>query len=362
MFAYLLHPRDPNYVSVKPCRPNGRNDPLNCCLFDVTNDFQEKNPLPTNCDDLEREGKELFEIEGGCTKNENGTYNNVICLQPGDVKAGALPSKYSLWSQMGAAGPFTNSKGVPLDGLPMKCICKSLANSADANDIDYFNLNVLAPTECDADGPFDIVFGRHPALSVPCKGLPVVAGSKSVANPRTTSDVFNDFVEQGLTKLQLILLSRFERRQLIALVVPTVYRALHTFLNREGYTEWANVFKWPNLSGDSCSAKNATSLAYPTLTFPPYVFGGIHEATYPTPVPIYGLCALYADNKFFCPAFQNPLLETVTSWSYDRLNPKGQFANGSTWLPYGFLDCLTKCKVQAEGTAYIGDGPHGLVA
>jgi hypothetical protein len=349
---------------VKPCRPNGRDKPLNCCLFDITNDFQERNPLPANCDDMEREGKTLFEIEGGCTKDENGTYSNVICLEPGDVKAGALPSKFSLWSQMGAAGPFTNAKGVPLDGLPMRCICKSLANSADVNNIDYFNLNALTPTECDSDGPFDFLFGRDPALSVPCKGNPVVAGSKigsSGVNLRKTSDVVNDFVEQGLTKMELILLSRFERRQLIILVIPAVYRALNTFLNRTGYTEWANVFKWPNLSGDSCPAKNATSLAYPTTVFPPYVFGGIHEATFPTPAPLFGLCAYYTDNKFFCPAHQNPLLETVTSWTYDRFSPKGHFANESTWLPYGFADCLTKCKIQAEGTAYIGDGPHGLL-
>jgi hypothetical protein len=349
---------------VKPCRPNGRDKPSDCCLLDITNDFQEKNPLPANCDDIQREGKELFEIEGGCAKNENGTYSNVICLEPGDVTAGALPSRYSLWSHMGAAGPFTNSRGVPLDGLPMKCICDSVADSANLNNIDYFNLNVFSPSQCCTDGPWEILFGRNPALSVPCEGPPVFAGSRSEVSANTlqkTSDLLNDFVAQGLTKLQLVLLSRFERRELIFLVLPTLYGALYTYLTREGFTEWPNVLKWPRLSGDTCPAKNATSLAYPPTTFPPYVFGGKTEVTYPKPAPIYGLCALYTDNKLFCPAHQNPLLEPVTSWTYDRFFPKGHFANGSTWLPYGFVDCLTKCKVQAEGTAYIGDGPHGLL-
>jgi hypothetical protein len=349
---------------VKPCRPNGRDNPSDCCLLDITNDFQERNPLPANCEDMEREGKELFEIDGGCTKNENGTYTNVICFEPGTIKAGALPTKYSLWSQMGAAGPFTNSKGVPLDGLPMKCVCKSLEDSASVNNIDFFNLNVFTPSECVKDGPFDFLFGRDPALSVPCEGSPVDAGSAlktSAVTLKTTSSVLNDFVQQGLTKLQLELLKRFERRQLIFLVLPALYKALYTFLNREGYTDWANVLKWPDLSGDSCPEKNATSLAYPPTTFPPYVFGGKTEATFPKPAPLFGLCAYYTDNKFFCPAHQNPYLEPVTSWQYNRFVPQGNFANGSAWLPYGFADCLAKCRNQAEGTAYIGDGPNGLL-
>jgi hypothetical protein len=350
---------------VKPCRPNGRDNPSNCCRFDVTNDFQESHPLPANCDDVEREGRQLFEIEGGCTKDENGSYSNVICLEPGTVTAGALPSKFSLWSHMGAAGPFTNSKGVPLDGLPMQCICQSVADLSDVNDIDYFNLNVFSPPQWTAEGPFDFLLPRDPALSVPCKGLPVfAAGSRALTSTpslKTTTALINDFVNQGLTKLQLQLLIRFERRQMIYLVLPLLYEVLYTFLTREGYTDWANVLKWPFLSGDSCPEKNATSLAYPPTTFPPYVFGGKTDATIPQPPPLFGLCALYADNKFFCPAHQNPYLEPVTRWTYDRLAPKGYFANGSTWSPYGIQDCLRKCKNQAQGTAYIGDGPHGLL-
>jgi hypothetical protein len=351
-------------MSVKPCRPSGRDSPLNCCLFDVTSDFQERNPLPADCDTMEREGKQLYVIDGGCVKDENGTYTNFMCLEPGDVSAGALPSKYSLWSHMGAAGPFTNAKGVPLDGLPMKCVCEGMADSSNVDEIDYFFLNVLTPTECVSDGQFVRLFGRALSLSVPCNGLPVVAGDgleTSVNNLRKISDVFNDFVKEGLTKLQLTELSSFERRELLVLVLPAFYRALHTFLNREGFTDWANVFKWPRLSGDTCAEKNATSLAYPPTTFPPYVMGGKTEATFPTPAKQIGLCALYTDNKFFCPAHQNPLLEPVVNWSYDRFAPKGLFANGSTWLPYSLLDCLTKCKIQAEGTAYIGDRLHGLL-
>ena len=361
----LIH-RDPNYLSVKPCRPNGRDDPSDCCLFDITNDYQERNPLPANCDNMKMEGLQLFEIDGGCTKDESGRYTNMMCLEPGSVTAGALPSKFSLWSQMGGAGPFTNSKGVPLDGLPMQCICDSIADSADVNDLDYFNLNVLTPSECATDSRFNFfMLGHDPALSVPCKGTPAVAQSAtngvSESVMPTTSDILSTFVEQGLTELQVTLLTKFERRQLVFLVLPALYQALLTLLNREGHTEWANVLKWPRLNGDTCPEKNATSLAYPPTTFPPYVFGGKTEVTFPTdPLP-HGLCAYYTDNKFFCPSHQNPYLEPVTSWTYDRFEPKGLFANGSAWLPYGFTDCVTKCKIQAEGTAYIGDGMHGLL-
>ena len=314
--------------------------------------------MPANCVNLKREAAQLFEIDGGCTKDASGKFTNMMCLEPGSVNAGALPSKFSLWSQMGAAGPFTNSKGVPLDGLPMQCVCDSIADAANVNDLDYFNLNVFSPTECATDG----FLNRDTALSVRCKGMPVVVGSEpgSVAVKRTSA-LLNDFAKEGLTKSVVTQLTMFERQQIIFMVFPALYQSLFNLLNRKGHTEWTNILKWPRLSGDTCAAKSATSLAYPPTTFPPYVFGGKSEFTFPAAALAPGLCALYTDNKFFCPAHQNAKLQPVTRWTYDRYSPKGYFANGTIWQPFRLVDCLTRCKNEAKGTAYIGNGPHGIL-
>jgi hypothetical protein len=307
---------------------------------------------------MELEGKNLFEIEGGCEKDSNGNYKNVICLQPGEIRASVLPSKLSLWSHVGGAGPFTNSKGVPIDGLPMKCICESIADDIDSfDDVTYFNLNTFTTTQCQ-DQTF---FGRRPALAVPCKGLPISAKNDS-KNILSTSALNDALESQGVDRNGFDLVAQLERRQLLFTVLPALYKTLNSVLNRQGHNEWPNILKWPYFHSDTCAAKNATSLAYPPTTFPPYVLGGETELTFPVSRGPLELCALYTpDNVFFCPSHQNPTFENVESWEYDRYRPRGLFSNGSIWKPYGLLECLAKCPVRAEGTAYIGNGPHGVL-
>jgi hypothetical protein len=345
----LFDYRDSNYLSVKPCRPGGV--PSACCLLDLDSDFQESNPLPANCDAMALEGKQLFVIEGGCSKDTSGKYTNPLCLQPGDLDAGAPPSKFSLWSHMGAAGPFTNSKGQPLDGLPMKCVCESTNDLFYKDKVDYFTLDVITPTECSKKG----LLGIKPPLGVSCDG------SMALPSEAKTSNLYDAFGNVGLNKTKIELLSLWEQQKLMLLGLPDLYKSLYSYLTRSGFTEWPNVLKWPFLTNDSCPEKGATSLAYPKLTFPPYVFGGNKEATVPKKVGPLGLCALYANNKFFCPSHQNADLKTVVKWDLSRLFPKGTFADGSTWNPYGLVECFIHCKATAEGTAYIGNGPHGLL-
>jgi hypothetical protein len=344
----LIDHRDANYVSVNPCRPGGV--PSACCLLDLENDFQESNPLPANCDAMLLEGKQLFVIEGGCSKGKDGKYNNPLCLQPGELNAGALPARFSLWSQMGAAGPFTNSKGLPLDGLPMKCVCETTNDLYYNRKVDYYNLNVVTPTQCSKS-----VLAVKPQLGVKCDG------SLALPSQGKTSDLYKAFRDQGVLERDIVQLNFLEQQRLLYLGLPTIYKSLYEYLTRQGFTEWANVLKWPFITNDSCSEKGATSLAYPKYSYPPYVFGGDKESTVPQEVGPLGLCALYADNKFFCPAHQNVELQNVVEWDFNRLFPKGTFANGSTWKPYGLIECTIRCRATAEGTAYIGDGPHGLL-
>jgi len=40
--------------------------------------------------------------------------------------------------------------------------------------------------------------------------------------------------------------------------------------------------------------------------------------------------------------------------------PYGTFSDGNVWESLTLPECWEKCPIQAEGTAYIGDGPHGL--
>jgi hypothetical protein len=330
---------------------------MDCCLLDITNDFQERNPLPTDCDAMELEGKNLFEIEGGCEKDENGVYSNLMCLEPGDVSGKALPSKFTLWSHVGGAGPFTNSKGVPIDGLPMRCICESFDEDATFDSNTYFTLNVFSPTECRKTN----FLGIRPRQSVPCEGLPVSVTNRTNVSFRTT-DLINKISNQGIDIRDLNIIALTEIRQLLLLSLPALYRTLNGYLDRQGFKEWPNILKWPYIYNDSCPAKNATSLAYPLTTFPPYVLGGETELTFPVSRGPLELCAIYTpDNRFFCPSHQNPTLQNVERWEYDRYNPRGFFTNGSTWEPLTILECLLKCPIRAEGTAYIGDGPHGIL-
>ena len=355
-YSLYFH-RDSNYRSVKPCRPNGKA--LDCCLLDVTNDFQERNPLPTDCDAMELEGKNLFEIEGGCEKDASGAYPNVMCLQPGDVNGGVLPSKLSLWSHVGAAGPFTNSKGVPIDGLPMQCICDSVADKVDVlDDSAYFSLNIFTPTQCNVE----TFFGRKPALAVPCKGSPLSTSSGRTIGIITSSALFDSLVREGVNRKALSLVRQMEPRQALLAVLPALSRSIDSYLNRQGYVQWPNVFKWPHFFDDSCAAKNATAMATPPTTINPYTLGGETELTFPKSRGPLELCAAATpDNVFFCPSHQNPTFQNVVNWTYDRYSPRGLFSNGSIWKPYGLVECLIKCPVRAEGTAYIGDGPFGVL-
>lgn len=247
---------DTNYKSVRPCRPG--NIPSSCCLLDIENDFQETNPLPADCDAMSLEAKNLFEIEGGCAKDKNGKYLNNLCIDNGMVGRGALPERYSLWTQMAAAGPFTNSKGQPLDGLPMKCVCESVSDWYDEDDINIFTLKIFSPTECSKKKSLR----KKPSAGVPCDG--------TFAKPPLgkTSELYDEFKNQGINIQALKHVSWIEDRQLILLGVPGMLKTLVSYMTRQGFSEWPNTIKFPYIvdGANSCPEKNVTSLPYPLIS------------------------------------------------------------------------------------------------
>jgi hypothetical protein len=266
----------------------------------------------------------LFEIEGDCSINGKGKYTNPICIEPGGIDDGAAPSKFSLWTHMGAAGPFTNSRGQPLDDLPMKCVCESIDDSIAEDQIDFFTVKLFTPTECSRKR----LFGWKPGQGVTCDG--------SFAKPPQgkTGDLIDKYKAQGVNTKAFKRVSFFEERQLIFLGIPDMFASLMSYNLRNGFTEWPYISKWPFVANNSCPEKGATPLPYPVYSYAPYTFGGdIRETTPDGTAPLdsirhhIGLCALYHGNKFFCPSHQNADLKPVIKWDYSRFHPHGIFAD-----------------------------------
>ena len=199
------------------------------------------------------------------------------------VKAGVKASRLSLWSQIGAAGPFTNSKGQPLEDLSMKCVCNSISDKTDAAEVDYYTMQVFTPPECHQSRFFDIV--KYPK-AVPCDGT---FSSESQPNGRKTSELFQSYADEGLDIDKVRTASVLEASNGIPAGLATVTQLISEYLNRNDSTEWQQMLVWPFFTRetDSCREKNVTSIAYPRLSYPPYVFGGIREAASSSASPIH---------------------------------------------------------------------------
>lgn len=360
---------DSAYYSVQPCRPNGIAS--DCCLFNIEDDWQENNPMPTDCSALSLTGKQLFVIEDGCPTNSEGKQLNQLCIEPGGIADGAVPSKFSLWSHYGAGGPFTNSIGVPIDDFPMKCACLSIDSTVTAAN--FFTLPVFSPTECIERDDYNRI-----AQGVKCDG--------NFTFDSPVRNTLQGFADQAIDIVAYQKLITKEIKQRIALDLPGLIETLRTYNNREGFTEWANSGKFPFIIEglDTCREKGVSPVPWPVDAMTPYLLG-IRDPTIPR-LSNYkvGLCAVNSLNVYFCPSHDNPLLEPVQTWNFgnsvfndgsgvvsnysgqkgtaglfDR-KPYGIFADGRIFQSMSLAQCALNCRIRAKGTAYIGDGPHGL--
>lgn len=201
--------------------------PSDCCYLDLDNDFQESNPLPADCEAMQLEGKQLFEIEGGCPVDQNGKFTNQICIEPGGIDDGALPQRMSLWTHMGAAGPFTNSKGQPLDDLPMKCVCDSIDDWVPEDEINYYTMKIFTPNECSKKG----LLKKKPSQGVKCDG--------TLAKPvqGKTNELMDQYGALGVKKQATKRVNYLEERQLIFLGLPGMFETFQSYNQRSGFTE-----------------------------------------------------------------------------------------------------------------------------
>lgn len=370
---------DSAYYSVQPCRPNGVAS--DCCLFNIEEDWQENNPLPADCNALSLAGKQLFVIENGCPKDFNGKNLNPICIEPGGINKGVLPQKLSLWSQYGASGPFTNSRGVPIDDFSMKCACLSIDPSILKSEADFFTLPIFSPAECVKREDFGSIL-----QGVACDGTFSFDSPIEHWLPEYGAQNFN------VSDYQSIITEEVEQR--IAFDLPALVDILQKYVSRENFSAWPNMGKFPFVIDglDSCPEKGITPVPWPVQAMTPYMLG-IRDPTTPRRSDYAtGLCAMNAIDTYFCPSHENPLLQPIKQWYFGGSSgsnngasaaqptglvgmirhvfnmpsatryttPYGTFANGDTWRSMSLLQCVQKCPIQAQGTAFIGDGPNGL--
>jgi hypothetical protein len=107
---------DFGYISIMPCRPEGGDKPQECCLFKVSDDSGEDNPMVVTegeCKDYMKEATELYLGAGdpktavakacskyptlGCKETDNG--DSVPAKNTLLSNKGADQKMYSLWTQ-----------------------------------------------------------------------------------------------------------------------------------------------------------------------------------------------------------------------------------------------------------------------
>lgn len=354
---------DSSYFSVNPCRPD--NVPSDCCIMNIEQDWQENKPLSGNCQSMLQEAQRLFTIDGGCPKNSNGKNVNPICVESNEVSQDISENDVSLWTHYGAAGPFTNSEGQPLNGLPTKCVCYGLQSDSVKKDFTYFIVRNLGPSQCGRPSWFyrlitrftPLDFFKKPPQSISCDGSLALDVSPK-------QNIIADFVAEGFDSGELKLTLFLEAAKITALNLPTTVRMLQTYVNRVDRSDWPHLGKFPYLGSflDSCKEKAVVPVPFSVLSITPYMFG-TRDVTIPgNEQPLSpGLCIPFSAILYFCPSHQNAELKPVIEWNFEGLNPFGTFADGTRWKPMGLVECMIKCPQRALGTSYIGNGPHGVV-
>jgi arylsulfatase B/arylsulfatase I/J len=341
---------DPTYFSVNPCRPNGI--PSQCCYMNIEEDPTESNPLAADCNALHQEGKTLFVIEGGCD-NTAASKKNWMCLRKDDVDDSASTQELVLWTHYAANGPALNSKGQPITGLPMKCVCDEIDPRAGNKSIDGFAIGQFTSSMCFHN--ISSISGLR--RSVRCDGTfsyPPIQGKRQ------------QLAAEGIDMAVYARVQKFEFARFQAVSLPLFVKMMFSLLHREGFRDWAHVGKMPfNVFGtDSCKKRGIVPVPYPANVLNPFSFLPVkpdlpYEDARVLPKQI-GLCQIASPLAYFCPSRDNRELKPVKSWMLRITGPVGVFSDNTQWRKMGFIQCIFKCRATAKGTLYIGDGQYGM--
>lgn len=321
---------DLGYVSIHPCRPNGKAQ--TCCVFDIENDPREFDPLEVNCDEMKEEASLLFYDPVSCEETPS------LCIESLPPKINP-PEDMTLWSHYGAAGPFTNKRGQPIGKeLGMKCICDSIAPDIKLGDVTHFVAKLFAPSECIADP--DATEGTHMmgSATIKCEG-------GFVRTPLAGVD--KAFESTGVSKESYDAVAN-------ALSLPSLNAMMHEYATREGHTEFPFVSKVPFIGPfDTCAVKGVTNVPLPLRSLTPWIsnspFGSITSPNYAKK----NLCLDWSKEWSWCPSFQNPKQNQISSWNYSISEPSATFLDGSVWTAMASQDCDRLCPKEGHGTAYI---------
>jgi hypothetical protein len=229
----------------------------------------------------------------------------------------------------------------------MKCICKAAADDLDFADIDFFTAGSLTPSECFSSKT------ESRGGAIPCNG-------ELIFEPRNDRTLSYESIGVNATAFKELVAFQQERifsfgpqRSLVA--------TIFSYVQREGFTEWPGLTKWPFVTFglDSSAEKNANAVPASLNSVSPWLFASDNPTIAGQDAPQLGLCVLL-DGQAYCPSKQNANMTKVV-WNLEAEKVDGTFADGRRWEPMSIGECIVSCQATPEGTAYIGDGPNGLV-
>jgi len=357
---------DFGYISIMPCRPEGGYKPQECCLFKVSDDSGEDDPMvvtESECEDYASEAHELYIGAGdpktsvakacskyhptmGCKENSDGYL--VPAGQTLLSNKGADQAMYSLWTQYGSAGPWISyntetKKAAPIVHPTTKCVCEIIDPDITPGDVNAFIPTYQSPSICISLTKSGIDF--DPVYAVPCKGF-----------VRTPSQFgLKEYGAQGVDVDALADLAIDERKGEIGGVSTqtsqAIYRVFYSYVHRENFTEWPALAKWPYVTAktNTCQQKKITPVPISITDVAPWFLnagdGGERFKNA-------NMCQPWNVTHSWCPAVSNPLQEPIEK--FDSSGEWAQFEDGSRFYPILITDCDTLCAKNEFTTAFIG--------
>jgi len=362
-------------ISVNPCRKS-RDEPMSCCLIDVENDPEEDYPiLDAECEAMLVQNKEEWNSGVSQLCEAKPQFEGLCITAQNRSTTMPLPNfeqgTYSLWTWQKGAGPFLNSTGYPITNFgkyngtiddnifSTKCACEIIDDGIEQGEVDAFFSTVQTPSVC-------VKKSDYPVQD--CNGGPCAVDCSGGFTQLPQSGWLEAYEKQGVNKTLLAEIAMIERTKgTSSIPIPRLYELMHGYFFREGFTEWADLYKWPNVAlTDTCVSKGVTVIPPSRTAITPW---NVDVGDSTSRVSGSNLASSYNSTHCWCEAMQNPLQQ-----NYIEFSPDGSWVkmenetDGSivTLYPWPKHRCDTECQAQAGGgvgTAFISaNGQKGIDA